>query len=499
MIKSFLLYKNKDFTVVNKEDFNEENLIQDLELETLFSYMSCNDKFIYETVKNVVLSSLKAPSDILYRQDILKDCIKNYTIIKDIYDISIQAIENEKKNFLGIFSNNPSSILSRSANVLEMFMSMIKKLRNIAYEYNEKFESEGFNNFFSMLKNEFNDEYSSIVESHLKECRSWNEIYISVELGQGNKGINYILRKPNEKKKTIMSKLFNKDEFIWRFYIGERDERGIDALAELQGRGINIVANILAQSVDGILSFFSNLRMELAFYIGCMNLKLKLEEIGEPTTFPMPLSIESREFDFNELYDVCLALNMKGNIVGNKLKAQNKNLVIITGANQGGKSTFLRSLGLAQVMMQCGMFVPADNFSANICEGIFTHYRRQEDSTMKSGKLDEELNRMNKIIEHITPNSIIYFNESLAATNEREGSEIARQITNALIEKNIKVVFVTHFFDYASSFYNKELENAVFLRAERKENGERSFNLVEGEPLKTSFGEDLYKDIFDIN
>lgn len=60
-------------------------------------------------------------------------------------------------------------------------------------------------------------------------------------------------------------------------------------------------------------------------------------------------------------------------------------------------------------------------------------------------------------------------------------------------------MFVTHFYDYASSFYNKKLENAVFMRAERKENGERSFNLLEGEPLKTSFGEDLYKDIFDMN
>lgn len=74
------------------------------------------------------------------------------------------------------------------------------------------------------------------------------------------------------------------------------------------------------------------------------------------------------------MYDVCLALNMKTNIVGNKMKIQNKNLIIITGANQGGKSTFLRSLGLAQIMMQCGMFVAADKFSANICDGIFTNY-----------------------------------------------------------------------------------------------------------------------------
>jgi Fibronectin type III-like domain/MutS domain V len=50
--------------------------------------------------------------------------------------------------------------------------------------------------------------------------------------------------------------------------------------------------------------------------------------------------------------------------------------VIITGANQGGKSTFLRSIGLAQVMMQSGMFVPAESFSSNVCEGLFTHYKR---------------------------------------------------------------------------------------------------------------------------
>ncbi len=65
-------------------------------------------------------------------------------------------------------------------------------------------------------------------------------------------------------------------------------------------------------------------------------------------------------------------------------------LLIITGANQGGKSTFLCAVGLAQVMMQCGMFVAAESFSANVCDGIYTHYKREEDASMRSGKLDEE-------------------------------------------------------------------------------------------------------------
>ena len=81
------------------------------------------------------------------------------------------------------------------------------------------------------------------------------------------------------------------------------------------------------------------------------------------------------------------------------MKAEDKDLVIITGANQGGKSTFLRSIGLAQLMMQCGMFVAAESFGSNICTCLFTHYKREEDPTMRSGKLDEELGRMSSIVD----------------------------------------------------------------------------------------------------
>ena len=115
---------------------------------------------------------------------------------------------------------------------------------------------------------------------------------------------------------------------------------------------------------------------------------------------------------------------------------------------------------------------------------------------MKSGKLDEELSRMSDIADNITPNSMLLFNESFAATNEREGSEIARQISSALVEKGVKVFFVTHLYEFAHGLYGQKMKNAIFLRAERMPDGARTFRLVEGEPLQTSYGEDLYdKDI----
>ena len=133
----------------------------------------------------------------------------------------------------------------------------------------------------------------------------------------------------------------------------------------------------------------------------------------------------------------------------------------------------------------------------DVSNSLFTHYKREEDASMKSGKLDEELSRMSDIVDNLASNSLVLFNESFAATNEREGSEIGRQIICALLKKNIKIYFVTHLYEFAHGFYEKQMKNSLFLRAERQTDGGRTFKIIEGEPLQTSYGEDLYNRIFD--
>ena len=103
---------------------------------------------------------------------------------------------------------------------------------------------------------------------------------------------------------------------------------------------------------------------------------------------------------------------------------------------------------------------------------------------------------MSDIVDRITSNSMVLFNESFAATNEREGSEIARQIVSALVAKRIKVFFVTHLYTLARGFYDKGMTNAVFLVAERRADGERTFRIIEGKPSQTSYGDDVYDRIF---
>lgn len=82
--------------------------------------------------------------------------------------------------------------------------------------------------------------------------------------------------------------------------------------------------------------------------------------------------------------------------------------------------------------------------------------------------------------------------------NEREGSEIARQVVQPLIDAGVKVFFVTHLFDLAEGFYRQQRETGLFLRAERQPDGRRTFRQLEGEPLPTSYGADSYRRIFGV-
>ncbi len=489
------MFRDRDFDPEQNLPPNQADLTQDLELNTLVDAMAAGDKCLFDIGRKALLSCVEDPGVIRYRQDILRDCLENSGVVQSIYRLTVEAIERERRNYLGLFAQSPSLILHRSVQVLDIFVEALRRLRQIADEHADKFRAEGFVTLFAMLRSELDDTYFGELRAHLRRMKFGGGVLISAEIGEGNCGTHYVLRRPLGSDQGWLGRLVRRPRGH-TFHIHPRDEHGFRALAELRDRGINLIANALGQSTDHILGFFHMLRTELAFYIGAINLYTELAKRGGAVCFPEPSPLGQRGYSFHGLYDVCLTLTSSQRVVGNDLAAPGKDLTIITGANQGGKSTFLRSFGLAQLMMQCGMFVGADSFSADVCTGVFTHYKREEDPSLKSGKLDEELARMSAIVEALRPNALMLFNESFAATHEREGSEIARQVVRAMLEKQIKIFFVTHFYYFANSLWEQGMSNAIFLRAERRESGERTFRLVAGEPLPTSYGHDLYARIF---
>jgi len=474
---------------------NDAVLTQDLELETLWNAMADGDEFLFETAKRAVLSGLTDPDEIVYRQHVLRDCLEHPEIVRQLYDLAVQALDNERQVGGLWFRASPDTILRRSVQVLKLQVEVLRQVRQIAGEQAASFRSEGFTRLFAMLGAELSDDYLQAVERHLRELEFKRGVFQSAKLGKGLKGRRYVVRTPREQRWTERLPFANHSD-SYSFTIPPRDLNGFKSLEEIRGQGINLVANAVTQSADHVKSFFSMLRLELAFYLGCLNLHRRLAGKGEPVCFPEPLSADQLTLTAIGLYDVCLTLHVGDRVVGNDVNADGKSLVMITGANQGGKSTLLRGLGLAHLMMQAGMFTGAGSFRAGVCNGVFTHYKREEDATMESGKLDEELSRMSQIASQITRHSILLCNESFASTNEREGSEIARQIVRAMLDRQIKVFFVTHMYDLAHGFHAQQPGNALFLRAGREPDGRRTFKLAEGEPLPTSYGKDSYQRIF---
>ncbi len=494
-MKAFLMFQDRDFDDKQPLPVNVEDLIADLELNTVLEAMANGDKFLYGISKTALLNSQIDLDTLHYRQEILKDCLAHRDVIRAIYQLPLEGVENKHRSWLGIFTRTPGGVLSSAVDLMVMYVGLLKKLKKITVENRDKFQSAGFRRFFSMIDSELDDAYFLRVDTHLRQLKFNDGVLISEELGKGNEGTHHQLRLPS-KKQHWLKEVFSSSKSSYSFMISERDDAGVRALGDIKDRGINAVACALAESTEHIESFFQMLQNELAFYLGCIHLEEALTRIGCPIVFPTPESIDARACRFTGLYDISLALTMKQRIVGNDLHADDKQLLMITGANQGGKSTFLRSLGSSQLMMQAGMFVPAEDFCASVCRGIFTHFKRKEDNTMQFGKLEEELGRISGIVDQITPHSILLFNESFASTNEREGAEIARQIVTAMLEKKIKVCYVTHMYELSYSYYKLGMKNALFLRADRNEMGERSFKLKEGKPLSSSFGGDVYDAVF---
>ena len=177
-------------------------------------------------------------------------------------------------------------------------------------------------------------------------------------------------------------------------------------------------------------------------------------------------------------------------MVGNDLSADHKLLVMITGANRGGKSTFLRAIGPAQLMMQCGMFAPAE-LSAQSLRCHLHALQAQEDAGMRSGKLDGELRRMSAIIDtdpeqHRSLERVIRRDQRARRLGDRPANRLR------FVGEGHQGLLRDPPLRFGARFFPTGDRRRPVPSAERLADGNRNIRLAPGEPLPTSYGEVLY-------
>ncbi|HYN87023.1 MAG TPA: hypothetical protein VER55_00765, partial [Ardenticatenaceae bacterium] len=243
------------------------------------------------------------------------------------------------------------------------------------------------------------------------------------------------------------------------------------------------------------------LQAELAFFLGAVRLVRRLEAAGLPCVFPELLPADRRRTRLDGFYDLSLALRVperaSSSLVLNDVRLdEHGRIAIVTGPNRGGKTTFTRGIGLAHVMAQAGLPVPARQASLSPSQGIFTEFASGETTTVGHGRFDEEARRLAMIFEHATPSSLVLLNEPLSGTSPDEALQIARGVVTGLQQLGARTIVVTHLHALAgdAALLSAAIpESPVVSLVASPANGsvnddgvQRSFRVVPGPPAGES-------------
>lgn len=533
-----LLYSHQDRAPL-KPYFDWYGIVKDLGLDTLFDaakrdvvlgssravYSEHEDPFLAQAMKKVMCIPLDKKEDVLYRQEILKDCFRNEDFVGKLYVLASKVLADwdklgRRKSHTGV--QDTKAELISDIQVLRLLVSGMSDVKNLLLEHLDRLSSRGFLTMFERVNQEFSQDVQENLDKILQDLSFYTDTSVKAErnvftsnkpriqidcgLAEGLKFGDMKLEsmktvvKPYTNPYGIMAKLQGQINAILTNCISLYKDTALqEDAANMEYQAVSYVMACCSDVLISFGDFFDQLRLQIGFYLGAINIKHQMKRYLLDYCFPEVGERDSLHYE--ELKEVVMSMAQGGKTVGNTGNLDGKMLAIITGANQGGKSTFLRSVGIAQIMMQCGLMVAAKRFCSGLYPNFFTHFTRREDSAMNSGRLDEELRRMDQIIRNLGKDSMVILNESFASTTEKEGSAIAYDIIKALNEENVKILTVTHLLSFAQKMYDEtgDLEKAdvAFLSAEHLEDGTRTFKMIPHEPEQTSFGLELFAEIIE--
>ena len=271
-------------------------------------------------------------------------------------------------------------------------------------------------------------------------------------------------------------------------------------VSEILKRTCSEIKSTLRRYVNMSGYTLTSLMPEILFYVRWAELIDKIKAVGMPVCKPVILDTEKRDCSFKELYNLKLVINKVNgediNIITNDIDFNDDHRIfILTGPNRGGKTIFTQAWGLAMLLGQLGIYVPASYAEISPCDNIFTHFPADENDTVDLGRLGEESKRLAEIFDMATERSAMLLNESLATTSVTEGLFIAKDVVSAMRYLGARAIFNTHMHDLARSC--DEINDSVDGKSRAASlvtgvhDGERSFKVSLLPPQGVSYAKDI--------
>jgi len=478
-----------------------------------------------------IISSLPIDLEVIrYRQDVFEDIYRSSALFGGLEQIipkinEIILFSDTRKD-----SRNPLQEAVWRLSELELYVECIDELFGAIRSSEEEIKSEGIRQLGKSLEAVSSSEQFQNLRRELPQLREGlrkkRSVTIGINLDERMRPVEATLLSVNEHtyhEKGLLPRLFGKQpdaDFETTTTIHSSPvptEYSSDPLLkvplsplfqdleQLLGSTIRPLVRVLNRYMSMNTTALRTLQHDAAFFLGAVRFFRRLEQENLPVSKPSIRSMDDRHLEATDLFNPLLALLSGGSsdrIVLNGVGLDEESrLQILTGPNQGGKTTFTQAVGLVQVLAQCGMYVPAASASVSPVDLIVTHFPSEEKGQLASGRLGEEAMRFAALFDTVTENSMVLLNESLTSTSPAEGEYLAEDIIRALSMLGTRGLFATHLHGLAGRVesLNSQIGGrsrigslvAGVIESGDSSSATRTYRVRKGAPTGKSFARDI--------